>query len=59
MSEFINKLLNGDLEAFKQEVFDTLYQKSGESLEQRKTEIANNLYSSPEESDEIEQEEEE
>jgi len=60
MSDFINKLLNGDIEGFRQEIFDTLYQKSGENLEQRKMEIANNLYSvSEEDADEIEQSEEE
>jgi len=59
MSEFINKLLSGDLDGFRQQVFDTLYQKAGENFEERKTEIANNLYSTPEqEADEIEEVEE-
>lgn len=59
MSEFINKLLSGDLDGFRQQVFDTLYQKAGENFEERKTEIANNLYSTPEqEADGIEEVEE-
>ncbi len=59
MSDFINKLLDGDLEGFRQEIFDTLYQKSGEKFEERKTEIANNLYSSNDEVEELEPAEEE
>lgn len=59
MSEFINKLVNGDLEGFRQDIFNTLYAKSGETLENRKQEIANNLYSPPEEQEEPDQSEEE
>jgi hypothetical protein len=59
MSDFINKLLNGDLDGFRQQIFDTLYQKAGESFEERKTEIANNLYSSNDEVEELEPAEEE
>lgn len=59
MSDFINKLLSGDLDGFRQQVFDTLYQKADENFEERKTEIANNLYSTPEqEADEVEEVEE-
>jgi len=60
MSNFINKLLDGDIEGFRKNVFDTLYAKAGDELEYRKQEIANNLYSeSEEESEETEQTEEE
>jgi hypothetical protein len=60
MSDFIQKLVNGDLESFRQEVFDTLYAKSGEALEARKIDIANSLYSeSPEQQEEPELESEE
>jgi len=59
MSNFINNLLNGDLEGFRKNIFDTLYAKAGEQLDDRKVEIANNLYSTPEqEEDEIEEIEE-
>jgi len=47
------------LDGFRQEIFNTLYQRAGESFEERKTEIANNLYSTPEqEADEVEEVEE-
>jgi len=59
MSNFINNLLNGDLDGFRKNIFDTLYTKAGEQLDNRKVEIANNLYSTPEqEADEIEETEE-
>jgi hypothetical protein len=59
MSNFINNLLNGDLEGFRKNIFDTLYAKAGEQLDDRKVEIANNLYSTTEqEADEIEETEE-
>ena len=60
MSNFINSLVNGDFEGFRKDIFDALYIKSGEQLNDRKQEIANNLYSSPEEEqDELDQPEEE
>ena len=60
MSNFINSLVNGDFEGFRKDIFDALYTKSGEQLNDRKQEIANNLYSSPEEEqDELDQPEEE
>ena len=57
MPDFIQKLVNGDLESFRQQVFDTLYAKAGEALEVRKIDIANNLYSESPEQEEPEVEE--
>jgi len=54
MNDFINKLLNGDIEGFRKNVFDNLYAKAGDELEYRKQEIANNLYSESEEETEEE-----
>lgn len=60
MSNFINSLVNGDFDGFRKDIFDALYAKSGEQLNDRKQEIANNLYSSSEEEqDELDQPEEE
>lgn len=58
MSNFINNLVNGNLEDFRKDIFDTLYSKAGEVLENRKKEIASNLYSQTE-TEEQEQSEEE
>ena len=59
MSDFVKKIVDGDLESFRNDVFNMLYSKAGESLDVRKVEIANNLYSTPEqEADEIEETEE-
>lgn len=62
MSNFINNLVTGNFENFKNDVFETLYSKAGEMLENRKKEIASDLYSNNQESQEdteIEQPEEE
>lgn len=45
MSNYINKLIHGDLESFRNDILNTLYTKAGESLDIRKVEIANNIYS--------------
>jgi hypothetical protein len=52
MSEFIKKIVNGDLESFRTDIFNTLYNKAGEILDNRKVEIANNMYSEGETSEE-------
>jgi len=59
MSDFIQKLVNGELESFRQQVFDTLYAKAGEALEVRKIDIANNMYAKNEDTVEPETEESE
>jgi hypothetical protein len=58
MSNFINNLVNGNLEDFRKDIFDTLYSKTGEVLENRKKEIAMNLYSQNEAEEQEHQEEE-
>lgn len=59
MSDLIKKLVDGDLENFRQSIFNTLYTKAGDALGNRKIEISNNLYSeeSPEEQPQEESEE--
>lgn len=52
MSDFIKKLIDGDLESFRNNVFNTLYTKAGETLDIRKVEIANNIYSNQEQESE-------
>lgn len=57
MSNFINNLFDGNLENFRKNVFDTLYSRAGDFLENAKKDLANNLYSENEsQDDEIEQE---
>jgi hypothetical protein len=52
MSDFVKKIVDGDLESFRN---DMLYSKAGESLDVRKIEIANNLYSEQPEDQEVEE----
>jgi len=55
MSDFVKKIVDGDLESFRNDVFNMLYFKAGESLNVRKVEIANNLYSEQPEEQEVEE----
>lgn len=55
MSDFVKKIVDGDLESFRNDVFNMLYSKAGESLDVRKVEIANNLYSEQPEDQEVEE----
>ena len=59
MSEFIKKIIDGDLESFRTDIFNTLYNKAGELLNNRKIEIANNIYSESETPDEEQVEDQE
>jgi hypothetical protein len=49
MSNFIEKLVNGNLEDFRNQVFNTLYAKAEEALNERKVQVASSLYSPEEE----------
>lgn len=55
MSNFVKKIVDGDLESFRNDIFNVLYSKAGESLNVRKVEIANNLYSEHPEDQKVEE----
>jgi hypothetical protein len=48
MSDALNHLINGELEMFKQAIQTSLYSKVGETLSQRKKEIAADLFTEEE-----------
>ena len=53
MSDFIKNLVNGDLEAAREEIHQRLYSATGEYMNELKKEVAASLYSDQvEESDE-------
>lgn len=47
MSDPIKHLINGDLELFKQSINQSLYSKVGKAFEQKKMEIASELFDEP------------
>lgn len=47
MSDSIKHLINGDLELFKQSINQSLYSKVGQAFEQKKIEIASELFDEP------------
>jgi len=60
MSDFIKNLVNGDLEAAREEIHQRLYSATGEYMNELKKEVAASLYSDQvEESDDETIEEEE
>ena len=58
MSDFIKNLVNGDLEAAREEIHQRLYSATGEYMNELKKEVAASLYSDQvEESDDTIEEE--
>ena len=49
MSDALNHLINGELELFKKAIQSNLYSKVGETLSQRKKEIAADMFAEEEE----------
>lgn len=47
MSDPIKHLINGDLELFKQSINQSLYSKVGQAFEQKKMQIASELFDEP------------
>ena len=59
MSDFIKKLSNGDLEAAREEIFAQLYAKTNTFMDEKRKEMALDVYSDQvEESDDTIEEEE-
>lgn len=44
MSKFIESLVNGNIEEFRQNIFDTLYAKSYDALNDRRVQLSAEIY---------------
>lgn len=48
MDNYIKNLVDGNLEEFRKSVFNTLYTKAGEALNDRKVDVASSMYTTEE-----------